>query len=87
MAKPQDQITKLMAIAANGGAQDAAEPRDDASGEATRQHRHHSRAKPLKPKLQNPKLNPRHAALPAAALQVPFAARSPPTTMFQVSAD
>ncbi len=35
MAKPQDQITKLMAIAANGGAQDAAEPRDDASREAS----------------------------------------------------
>ena len=34
MAKPQDHITKLMAIAANGGAQDAADPGDDASAEA-----------------------------------------------------
>ncbi len=32
MAKPQDQITKLMAIAANGGAQDAAVPGDDDAG-------------------------------------------------------
>ncbi len=35
MAKPQDQITKLMAIAANGGAQDAAYAGDDASADVS----------------------------------------------------